>query len=188
MDILSTQSRAGKSYPICTNHQCLARKGGQLRLKGSKRDWETGWRMKCSLLNVSINGPAFSTPKAKEVVKTAVANWLQKKYRTLQRPPISTSKDTTSAATRFGWPRHPVRFSCCSIERRAIKTCSRTIGKRSALGKEGLLFARLGLGFRQWQCMGHCERHWSLTCKKHLSPKLPLALKVVDIVQHEPVF
>ena len=55
--------------------------------------------MTCSLLYVSINGPAFSTPKAKEVVKTAGANWLQKKYCTLQKPPISTSKDATSAAT-----------------------------------------------------------------------------------------
>ena len=48
-----------------------------------------------SLLHVSINGPAVSTPEAKEVVKTAVANWLKKKNRRLQRPPI----DTTSAAT-----------------------------------------------------------------------------------------
>lgn len=39
-----------------------------------------------SLLHVSINGPAVSMPEAKEVVKTAVANWLHK-------------KDTTSAAT-----------------------------------------------------------------------------------------
>lgn len=52
-----------------------------------------------SLLHVSINGPAVSTPEAKEVVKTAVVNWLQKKNRRLQRPPISTNKDTTSAAT-----------------------------------------------------------------------------------------
>ena len=51
-----------------------------------------------SLLHVSINGPAVSTPEAKEVVKTAVANWLKKKNRRLQRP-ISTNKDTTSAAT-----------------------------------------------------------------------------------------
>ena len=52
-----------------------------------------------SLLHVSINGPAVSTPEAKEVIKTAVVNWLQKKNRRLQRPPISTNKDTTSAAT-----------------------------------------------------------------------------------------
>ena len=52
-----------------------------------------------SLLHVSINGPAVSTPEAKEVVKRAVANWLHKKNRRLQRPPISTIKDTTSAAT-----------------------------------------------------------------------------------------
>ena len=52
-----------------------------------------------SLLDVSINGPAVSTPEAKEVVKTAVANWLQKKNRRLQRPPISTNKVTTSPAT-----------------------------------------------------------------------------------------
>ncbi|XP_068762491.1 zinc finger protein 862-like [Montipora capricornis] len=52
-----------------------------------------------SLLHVSINGPAVSTPEAKEVIKAAVANWLQKKNRRLQRPPISTNKDTTSAAT-----------------------------------------------------------------------------------------
>ena len=52
-----------------------------------------------SLLHVSINGPAVSTPEAKEVIKAAVANWLQKKNRTLQRPPISINKDTTSAAT-----------------------------------------------------------------------------------------
>ena len=52
-----------------------------------------------SLLHVLINGPAVSTPEAKEVVKTAVANWLQKKNRRLQRPPISINKDTTSAAT-----------------------------------------------------------------------------------------
>lgn len=45
-----------------------------------------------SLLHVSINGPAVSTPEAKEVVNTAVANWLQKKNRRLQRPPISTKK------------------------------------------------------------------------------------------------
>ena len=38
-------------------------------------------------------------PEAKDVVKTAVANWLQKKNRRLQRPPISTNKVTTSAAT-----------------------------------------------------------------------------------------
>ena len=52
-----------------------------------------------SLLHVSINDPCVSTPGAKEVVKTAVANWLPKKNRRLQRPPISTNKDTTSAAT-----------------------------------------------------------------------------------------
>ena len=52
-----------------------------------------------SLLHVSINGPAVSTPEAKEVIKAAVANWLQKKNRRLQRPPISINKDTTSAAT-----------------------------------------------------------------------------------------
>ena len=51
-----------------------------------------------SLLHVSINGPAVSTPEVK-VVKTAVANWLRKKNRRLQRPPIATNKDTTSAAT-----------------------------------------------------------------------------------------
>ena len=51
-----------------------------------------------SLLNVSINAPAVSTPEVK-VVKTAVANWLRKKNRRLQRPPIATNKDTTSAAT-----------------------------------------------------------------------------------------
>ena len=51
-----------------------------------------------SLTHVSINGPAVAMPEAKEVVKTAVANWLQKKNRKLQRPPISTKKDTTSAA------------------------------------------------------------------------------------------
>ena len=51
------------------------------------------------LLHVSINGPAVSMPEAKEVVKTAVANCLQKKNRRLLRPPISTNKDTTSAAT-----------------------------------------------------------------------------------------
>lgn len=50
------------------------------------------------LLHVSINGPAVSTPEVK-VVKTAVANWLRKKNRRLQRPPIATNKDTTSAAT-----------------------------------------------------------------------------------------
>ena len=38
-------------------------------------------------------------PEAKEVVKTAVANWLHKKNRSIQRPPISTNKDITSAAT-----------------------------------------------------------------------------------------
>ena len=47
----------------------------------------------------TINGPAVSTPEAKEVVKTAIANWLQKKNRRLQRPPISTNKVTTSPAT-----------------------------------------------------------------------------------------
>ncbi|XP_068720533.1 zinc finger protein 862-like [Montipora capricornis] len=52
-----------------------------------------------SLLHVSINGPAVSTAEAKEVIKAAVANWLQKKNRRLQRPPISTNKDTTLAAT-----------------------------------------------------------------------------------------
>ena len=52
-----------------------------------------------SLLHVSINGPPVSTPEAKEVVKTAVANWLHKKNRRLQRPPILTNKDTTSAGT-----------------------------------------------------------------------------------------
>ena len=40
-----------------------------------------------------------STPEAKEVVKTAVANWLHKKNRSIQMSPISTNKDTTSAAT-----------------------------------------------------------------------------------------
>ena len=49
-----------------------------------------------SLLHVSINGPAVSTPEAKEVVNTAVANWLQKKNRRLQRPPISTKKKTAA--------------------------------------------------------------------------------------------
>ena len=53
-----------------------------------------------SLLHVSINSPSVSTPEAKEVVKTAVANWLQKKNCRLQRLPISTKKDTTSAATQ----------------------------------------------------------------------------------------
>ena len=38
-------------------------------------------------------------PEAKQVLKTANANWLQKKYCHLQKPPISTNKDTTSAAT-----------------------------------------------------------------------------------------
>lgn len=38
-------------------------------------------------------------PEAKEVVKTEVANWLQKKYCSLQKPPISTKKDSTSSAT-----------------------------------------------------------------------------------------
>ena len=47
-----------------------------------------------SLTHVSINGPAVATPEAKEVVKPAVANWLQKKNRKLLPP-----KDTTSAAT-----------------------------------------------------------------------------------------
>ena len=51
------------------------------------------------LLHVSINGPAVSMPEAKEVVRTAVANCLQKKNHRLLRPPISTNKDTTSAAT-----------------------------------------------------------------------------------------
>ena len=53
-----------------------------------------------SLLHVSINGPSVSTPEAKEVVKTAVVNWLQKKNCRPQRLPISTKKDTTSAATQ----------------------------------------------------------------------------------------
>ena len=43
--------------------------------------------MTSSSLHVSIKGPAFSTRKANEVVKTAVANWLQKKYCTLLKPP-----------------------------------------------------------------------------------------------------
>ena len=82
----------------------LGQKGVQVQLKGSKRDWEGIWdRLKNdmlnSLLHVSINSPAVSTPEAKEVVKKAVANWLQKKNRRLQRPPISNNKDTTLAAT-----------------------------------------------------------------------------------------
>lgn len=52
-----------------------------------------------ALLQVSINGPAVATPEAKAVVKTAVTNWLQKKNRRLQRPPISTNADTASTAT-----------------------------------------------------------------------------------------
>ena len=82
-----------QKLPYLHQSPMLGQKGVQLRLKGSKRDWETAWRMKCSLLNVSIKGP-----KAKEVVKTAVANCLQKKNCRLQKPPISTNKDTTSAA------------------------------------------------------------------------------------------
>ena len=48
---------------------------------------------------MSINGPAVSTLEANEVVKTAVATWLQNKYRSLKKPPISANKDATSAAT-----------------------------------------------------------------------------------------
>ena len=51
-----------------------------------------------ALLQVSINGPAVETPEAKAVVKAAVTNWLQKKNRRLQRPPISTSTETASKA------------------------------------------------------------------------------------------
>jgi len=47
-----------------------------------------------SLLQVSINGPAVGTPEAKVVTKKAVANWLQKKQRRLQRPPIMINADT----------------------------------------------------------------------------------------------
>ena len=51
------------------------------------------------LITKCVNKRAsFSTPKAKEVVKTAVANCLQKKNCRLQKPPISINKDTTSAA------------------------------------------------------------------------------------------
>ncbi|KAK3703202.1 hypothetical protein QZH41_004969 [Actinostola sp. cb2023] len=52
-----------------------------------------------ALLHVSINGPAVSTQEAKAVVKSAVTNWLQKKNRRFQRPPISTTADTASTAT-----------------------------------------------------------------------------------------
>lgn len=58
-------------------------------------------RLKNDMLNSLLhdNGPPVSTPEVKEVVKTAVANWLHKKNRRVQRPPISTNKDTTSAPT-----------------------------------------------------------------------------------------
>ena len=77
----------------CTNHQFLARKGSSAvkRIKTRLRKRLKN-DMLNSLLHVSINGPAVSTPEAKEVVNTAVANWLQKKNRRLQRPPISTKK------------------------------------------------------------------------------------------------
>ena len=47
-----------------------------------------------SLLHVSINGPAVSTPEAKEVFKTTVANWLQNK------------KPQTTEASYFHQHRH----------------------------------------------------------------------------------
>ena len=51
------------------------------------------------LITKCVNKRAsFSTPKAKEVVKTAIANCLQKENCRLQKPPITTNKDTTSAA------------------------------------------------------------------------------------------
>ena len=42
----------------------------------------------------------YFTPEAKAVIKTAVTNWLQKKNRRLQRPPVSINKDATSTATQ----------------------------------------------------------------------------------------
>ena len=138
----------------CTNHQFVARKGSSAvkRIKTRLRKRLKN-DMLNSLLHVSINGPAVSTPEAKEVVNTAVANWLQKKNRRLQRPPISTKKRhhlSSYPETCFGWPRHPVLFSCGPIECRTIETCWRTTTKRSVLGKEGLLLAWKGLGFRKW--------------------------------------
>ena len=82
-------------------------------------------------------------------------------YRHQQRYHLSSYPETC-----FGSPRHLVRFSCCPIACRAIETCWRTTAKGSALGKKGLLLAWPGLGFRQWQCMGQHERHWSLICKE----------------------
>ena len=81
----------------CTNHQFSARKGSSAvkRIKTRLRK-----RLKNdilnSLLHVSINGPAVSTPEAKEVVNTAVANWL---HRGLLFPP---KKDSSYPETCFG--------------------------------------------------------------------------------------
>ena len=55
-----------QKLPYLHQSPMLGQKGVQLRLKGSKRNWETTWRMKCSLLNVSIKVPVFQLQKQKK--------------------------------------------------------------------------------------------------------------------------